>query len=160
MHITVLLPAYCQGVTIKIPDYTNSLTFLDFCLFPEFSPTSAEFPDIPRFPEIPEKRQPRICRKRQKTQRCRTHVTESNSTTYRGLYEHGALFTHLTYNVERVDGLIGFNETHCCLHRYQHTSTTNASTAETRNNYTTGCTGKSHPKSTTMLHGVPKIYTR
>ena len=39
----------------NLSDYTNSMTFL-LGLFPDFSLTLAELPDISRFPEIPEKR--------------------------------------------------------------------------------------------------------
>jgi len=36
MHITVSLPEHCQGVTIKFPDYTNSLTLQNSLTFPRF----------------------------------------------------------------------------------------------------------------------------
>ena len=42
---------FCWAAAINLPDYTNSPSFY---LFPDFSLTLAEFPDISRFPEIPE----------------------------------------------------------------------------------------------------------
>lgn len=37
-------------------------------------------------------------------------------STHHILYHHRALFTHCTRQVERVDGLVGFDKAHCRLH--------------------------------------------
>ena len=82
-----------------------------------------------------------------------TDMSEGVSRSNRSLYKHGALFTHLSNDVERVDRLICFNQTHCCLHRYQHTGTTNTRTANT---YTTRCTRKSHHQINNGTAGCTK----